>query len=252
MKIRICPVCNLEYASRQYSQKCCSKACANTYRMNKKPKRHCDFCNKEINDRPRAWIRHKTCFCDKICEGEYRKNRIINKCVICGESIETIPSKNKITCSKECMKTHLHKSFIDRPAIKRSFIEVFIEHMLLLNFSDLNFIVNDRKVLEGFELDFWFPDLKIGVECSGPHHYIAIHGEENLSKIQLRDKMKRGLASSKNITVKTLKNLKPQSKTAKTQALNTFKEFCNMLNLEPTIFEVNMKEVYSKYLEYRA
>lgn len=215
--------------------------------MNKKPKRHCDFCDKEILNRPRAWIRHKTCFCDKACEGEYRKNRIINKCTVCQKDIETTPASNKKTCSKMCFKEHLKRKYIERPAVKRSYLEVFISHMIDKNFPDLKYIPNDRVLLEGFEIDLYFPELKIGIECSGPHHYENIYGGDGLKKIQLRDKMKRGLAHKKGIEIKTIKANTTISRTDKTKSLNYFKQFCEYMNLVPSCLDVNMKEVLEEY-----
>jgi hypothetical protein len=220
--------------------------------MNKKPKRHCDFCNKEINNRPRAWIRHETCFCDKACEGNYRKNRIINKCTICETEIETTPTSNKKTCSKKCFKEHLKRKYIERPIVKRSYLEVFIAHMIDKNFPELKYIPNDRELLDGFEIDLYFPELKIGVECSGPYHYQNIYGEDELKKIQSRDKMKRGLAKKKGIDIKTIKAIKSISRSAKTEALNYFKECCEYLNMMPTCLDVNMKEVLKEYQKIKS
>ena len=42
----------------------------------------------------------------------------------------------------------------------------------------------------GLELDFYFPDLKLGIEINGPFHYTAFFSEKELKATQERDRRK--------------------------------------------------------------
>lgn len=248
MKKLICPVCEKEFSTKQQKQTCCCRGCANTSRMNSKPKRYCNHCEKEIFNRPRCWIRHTTAFCNKECEGNYRKQRIQGQCSVCETPIEFTEGRKRVVCSKECMKIHLRKSYMTREfTIRRSFTEVFLLYMLSNNFPSYSYLPNDRIILEGFEIDIYIPELKVGIECSGPHHFLPINGENELDKIQKRDRMKRGLAYKKGISIITLKYLTSHSKTTKTKLLHLFSELCISLNLTPLSMEVNMKQIDALY-----
>ncbi len=247
MKEEVCPVCDKVFYHCQQKQVCCSSSCSNRHRVRHKPKRYCDFCSKEITSRPRAWIRHKTCFCNKECEGKFKTNRITINCSVCNKQVESVLSKKRTVCSKECMKIHLRRSYKTRKVTRVSFTEVFLVFMLKKNFSNLKIIENDREILDGFEIDIFLPEFKIGVECSGVHHFLPVNGEGNLAKVQKRDKMKRGLAFKKGIKIITLKYLMSHSKTTKTKLINLFLELCAELDFTPSILEVSMKEVDNLY-----
>lgn len=59
------------------------------------------------------------------------------------------------------------------------------------------FLTNDRLVLEGKELDFYFPQLDLAVEWNGIYHFREVHG--NLEKIQKSDLLKQELCRTKGI-----------------------------------------------------
>ena len=59
------------------------------------------------------------------------------------------------------------------------------------DFPNLNIIENDRKTLNGLELDLYIPDKNLGIELNGPCHYIPIFGENELSKTQSKDVIKK-------------------------------------------------------------
>lgn len=54
----------------------------------------------------------------------------------------------------------------------------------------MKFICNDRKLLKGLELDFYFPDLKLAFELNGITHYEPIYGIDRLKRSQDSDKRK--------------------------------------------------------------
>lgn len=78
-------------------------------------------------------------------------------------------------CSTKSLRTIISQSYP-----KQSFIEVrnkylktveskwetLFKQFLNLNFPDLNYYMNDRSILEGQEIDFFFPDINIGIEIN--------------------------------------------------------------------------------------
>jgi hypothetical protein len=66
-------------------------------------------------------------------------------------------------------------------------VDEFIEVFTKWGFKkDLDFIINDKKALSGIEIDFYFPNLKVGIE----YHGLYWHNEKALSK--------RGIKSPRN------------------------------------------------------
>ena len=226
----------------------CSRSCVNIHRMNQKAKRFCNFCQKEINDRPRCWIRHERALCDKTCEGKFRQNRVHGACAICDAPLNSRKSAPRVVCSKDCMKIHLRNKYVARTSTaKRSFVEVFLVHMLKKNFPEVEIVESERNVLNGYEIDIFLPKLNMGIECCGIHHYLPINSEEALQKIQKRDTLKRKIAESKGIKIVTLKYLYSVSKTSKTKLINLFLELCELISFKPTNLEVNMKHIDDLY-----
>lgn len=66
-------------------------------------------------------------------------------------------------------------------------------------FPELEFIANDKIVLNGLELDIYIPSLRIGIEWNGIVHFKPIYGIDKLSAVQQRDKMKADAAITNKI-----------------------------------------------------
>jgi len=81
----------------------------------------------------------------------------------------------------------------------RSRFELETELMIKQEFPKLFFFTNDREILNGLELDFYFPDLKIAIEINGPLHYKDIYGEQKFKIYQQNDKRKKDECNKKNI-----------------------------------------------------
>jgi hypothetical protein len=253
MKKQTCPVCNESFETRQHHQTCCSTSCSNKFRAKEKPIRFCAFCQEQITDPKRLWPKfiHDNIFCNKTCEANSRRTRPIKECEICKLSFRARTPNSRFCCRK-CMGVYFKEQQISRPCSpKKSFVEVFLTLMLKQNFPNLKIINNDRVILEGFEIDIFLPEYSLGIEVCGPHHYVAINGEEVLAKIQKRDKMKRGLAYKKGIKILTLDVLETYSKTTKTKLINLFVGLCSSLNFSPTNLEVDMSYVDKVYREIR-
>lgn len=93
----------------------------------------------------------------------------------------------KLFCSKSCSATFNNKN--KKHGINRSKFEIFIEQNLKIDMPYLNFICNDRKLI-GYELDFYFPDIKLAIELNGPIHYEPLYGDTLLERTVNKDKQK--------------------------------------------------------------
>ena len=252
MKVLKCPQCGIRFETCQSQQTCCSRSCSNKYRAKPPVNLSCSHCKNPIPHRPRQKFRNKNFFCDKTCEGEFRKKRNVVTCQECNTQFEARSSLKRKFCGQKCMGAYYRKNFKEiNFKVKRSLAEVFLNYMLHQNFPKMKIIPNDREALEGFEIDLYLIKLGIGIEVSGPHHYYPINGEKALKKIQRRDKMKRGLAKRKGIKIITIKNTTTTSKSTKTKLMNMFTDLCEKLNYTPHKLDCDMSHVDKLYRELR-
>ncbi len=105
------------------------------------------------------------------------------KCLEC-ENIftSTLLGSGKIPICRKC-----------NPLIKNSSIEQLVKD--ILNEKKLNFLNNDRKILDGKEIDLLVSDYNIGFEINGNYYHSEIHGEKD-KKYHIE---KTKLTNSKNI-----------------------------------------------------
>ncbi len=61
-------------------------------------------------------------------------------------------------------------------------MEIWIEENLLSSYPNLIFHFNERKILDGLELDIYIPSLQLAFELNGIFHYEPIFGKEKLDK----------------------------------------------------------------------
>lgn len=71
--------------------------------------------------------------------------------------------------------------------------------LLVNTFPNLEIIANDRKTLDGLEIDIFIPKLQLAIEWNGIVHFKPIFGEEKLLAVQEKDRQKLQLANEKNI-----------------------------------------------------
>ncbi len=243
---KICPICQKVF-NAGYNQKrqiTCSNSCSNTWRARDKVIQYCNFCKKEINKK-RAIRGYKSVYCNKICEGEDRKRGTSKECEVCKKHFYISNSliNKRHTCSKICSNLRKRTLIINKKVNYRSFGECAMLILLRKNFPELIFKPNDRKELEGFEIDIYIPELKIGIEYNGPHHFKPVYGEEMLIKTQDRDKEKRKIAKLKGIKIVDINALESISPTTKRKTINLFIELCSQLNLKPSNLEFHAKNV---------
>ena len=108
-----CDYCGKEFNKRESHIKrskhnYCSDICKNLAK-NKQIEVKCDYCGKIIKKKQKEIKRAKNHFCCKECFDLYRKQRIKNKCLYCGKEFESVKSRPKKYCSKECQKLNTTK-----------------------------------------------------------------------------------------------------------------------------------------------
>ena len=90
---------------------------------------------------------------------------------------------------------------------RRSKLELYLQNTLQEKYLNLNIEYNDRKTLDGLELDIYIPSLNLAFELNGIFHYQPVFGktsEEKDSKFQNildKDARKHQLCQEKNINL---------------------------------------------------
>lgn len=245
-KIKIeCIVCKKEHfvSKSNKNTKCCSRGCANTYRASKITRPKCNFCNKIVNRR----LSHcgKLVYCNKFCEIEDKKKRCQLICQICGITYEQPESrKNSKYCSRKCMGVGIKKSYVKRKPQYRSYGECAIVCLLRKNYPNIKIETSNREQLNGYEIDIWLPELNVGIEYNGPHHFKPVYGENIFNKTIESDKKKMEIAIEKNIKLVYIIQLKSISKSSKTILYELFKKCCNDIGLpNPNVFNIDSNEI---------
>lgn len=207
----------------------CSRHCYHSNRRPCLPKqdkviKKCSFCTREISVyTSQIKVTGDFHFCDTVCwsllrkEQESKEAKIELKCVKCG--INFIRIKRKVSkcknyyCSRNC-SNHKHQANrfvrtrplpihkIGRKTKRRSYLEYYIESKIKKIFPSIKYHTNNR--FEGFELDFYFPDLLLAVEINGPFHYFPIFGIEGFQNVQKRDLLRIELCSSHHVDLRII------------------------------------------------
>lgn len=235
-----CVVCGKE--TKNIKRLCCSRGCANTYRASKIKRPNCDYCGNIVNRRL-SHCREKV-YCNKKCETDSKKRRITLICKICKNSYERkFSQKSSKYCSRKCMGKD--KDFVSGKSPQyRSFGECAMVCLFRKNYADLKIITSDRKELSGYEMDIWIPELKVGIEYNGQHHFKPVYGEDRFKKTQIADKNKSDIAKNKGINLFYIKPNGSVSYTSKTKITNMFVECCREIGLTPpTILNFTTEEV---------
>ena len=208
----VCVSCGKSYITKNTKKSTtnyCSKFCQGIGLRNKKSSLiKCIICSKEFfiwNSRLVGTHKQTPC-CSDTCLKTY-KNNLLNftNCKQCNKEFRIKEShilESGNFCGRSCRAKYYNTN--KTCGYIRSSLEKHIEQKLLLEFPDLEFICNDRKVLEGLELDFYFPKIKLAIELNGIVHYKDIYGENNLKKIQERDLRKAKLCEEKRIILHTI------------------------------------------------
>jgi hypothetical protein len=131
-------------------------------------------------------------FCSRNCSNKFKKNEVTTQCKECEKEIivSSYRYKNNSNCfcSYYCGTKHRNKN--KTSGYKRSKIEFYIEEKIKTNFPLIELKCNETKTLEGLELDFYFPSLKLAFELNGITHYEPIYGIDRLERSKDSDKRK--------------------------------------------------------------
>lgn len=146
----------------------------------------------------------KNTFCSRECNHQFYDQRVELPCHWCGKKVlkeqrEIKRSKSgHIFCSKSCACSY---NVTKRRKSRRSKCEIMLYEMLCDEFPKLEIIANDKKMLDGREIDIGIPELNIGIEWNGIIHYKPIYGQAKLDKIQEKDAKKKEVAKDKEINL---------------------------------------------------
>lgn len=191
----------------------CNKKCFNSFEKEIRCEMVsliCAFCKTNFKLRKNVYDNeskrnNKNFYCNKFCYANSLKVETIKvNCNYCGSNLERLPYRLRTSgiyyCNNECLK--------NAPGISRSQLEIYLEKQLNKYFPYLKYIPNDRTECNGLELDFYFPDLRIGIEINGIFHYDSkIRGEKVLNKIQKHDKLKSKICKQKQIDLFIIKSI---------------------------------------------
>lgn len=110
----------------------------------------------------------------------------------------------------KCRKCH--------PIIYHNSLNVFIENFL--KEYNINYQINNDKILNGLEIDYYLPDINVGIELNGNYYHSEINGKKN-KKYHI------------NKTIKTSEN--------KIKLIHIFED---EIKLQPNIVKSRLKSIF--------
>ncbi len=176
----------------------CCQSCSARYFNNLRPhpKGKCPNCQNDF-----LLSGKKQIFCSKNCLKQYKGfKQVADINLICTECSKSFLRKsfrvNKRPfhfCSRSCQARYANKTWnrTSRFGVNKSKAETEMVQIIKKDFPNLEIIENDRKILNGLELDIYIPSKNIGIELNGPCHYIPIFGGQALAKTQSHDVLKK-------------------------------------------------------------
>ena len=201
----ICKHCGKQFTEK-YSKwsngDFCCKLCARKYSSNIKR----EEVNKKVSNKLKEYF--KTHIHNNTGKPSPRKGQIIRvdwKCPYCGKIIKLKPfeAKRRKFCCGTCRNIHNNKNICGIT----SKAENILYNEIIKNFPNLNVIKNDRKTLNGLELDIYIPELKLGIEWNGIFHYKNVHKDDTLEKVSFKDNLKQELCYKLGIKLLVIKDL---------------------------------------------
>lgn len=216
-EIRICEVCGSSFESLICNKRrFCSLACGYKGRhVHKNQKEYkCLVCGKSVV-RCSSWVVGNV-FCSRKCSALYQtdkpgtggRDRDPNKrkwltCKQCGKIFErfvcSICSED-VFCSQSCSAKYTNK-------YKRG-SKSKLEKWLGIKLKELKLpvLLNNREILNGYELDIYFPTKSLAFEIDGPWHRLPFNGIEHFEKIKHNDELKNKLCTELNIKLIRISN----------------------------------------------
>jgi hypothetical protein len=152
----------------------------------------------------RGLSRKKKFFCSRQCHHNYHSTKQETICANCNSKFLKLPSQisksksGNSFCSKSCATTFNNRN--KEYGTRRSKIEQYIDERIKIALPNLVFLCNNKEII-GSELDFYFPELQLGIQINGIVHYKPIYGQSKLDQIQKIDQEKREVCAGKGITL---------------------------------------------------
>lgn len=183
------------------------------------PNINCDTCQKITYKTETEFRYWKTHYCSKQCQTQRQKLKIQKNCHECNAVIDIFPSRlrEKNFCSKSCVGKYSVYKCRKAKVTKRSRLEIYLENELRLIFPELSIECNYSLPENRLELDFYFPELNLGIEINGLYHYEPIKGGvSNFERVQKNDSLKEELCMKLGIeliSIKTIESFKDKKAT---------------------------------------
>ena len=212
-----CEVCGKSFESLICSKRrfCSAKCGYEGRRLYKNQQEYkCETCGKIVT-RCQSQVKGKV-FCSIKCRGISQKNKTVFAkprdpskrqlltCKQCGKQFErftcmVVPNRDAF-CSQSCSSKYTNK-------YKRG-SKSKLEKWLAPKLKEFNLpvLLNNRKILNGYELDIYFPTKNLAFEIDGPWHRFPFHGESHLLQIQTNDKIKNNMCQQLGITLIRIPN----------------------------------------------
>lgn len=225
--MKTCLICNFSFENSNFKRYCSHECYLKApIKLNGAIITFCLYCGESVLKYKSQVC--KNTFCNSTCAGNYNgkikseKNSDTISCSFCNNKFIRKKSLNitrktkeeKLNfCSQECNGLHavrLGKGIFDsnQNYIKlRSNLELFIESKIRNEFPFLYLEVCNRTLMNGLELDFYIPSIKLAIEINGIFHYSPIHGEDLLFKIQTKDKLKIDFCFTNKIQLIIVKSI---------------------------------------------
>ena len=200
--MKICPRCNTNHVKEGIF---CSRKCANV-RVH----------TKATKNRISQGVKNSKKFREAI--NLYNSNRVLLnkpiktkpiqrvfvKCFQCQKDISVRPfeAPKRKFCDGKCRNIFNNKFICGT----RSKAEAILEEKIKREFPQLKVVFNDRKILDGLELDVYFPTLKFAIEWNGVFHYKEIK-RDLLEKNQIKDKLKIDKCKNLGIELMVIEDL---------------------------------------------
>jgi very-short-patch-repair endonuclease/DNA-directed RNA polymerase subunit RPC12/RpoP len=211
-----CEICKTSFESLiNANRRFCSTECGYKGRtVHKNSKEYfCETCGKSVMRQPSTT--KKRVFCSTACSGIASKGKpvyippgprkkTVMTCTTCGKIFERwnaaiLPGAS--FCSQSCSATHTNK-------YKRG-SKSKLEKWLGVKLKERNIpvLLNNRELLNGYELDLYFPTKSVAVEIDGPWHSKPIGGLDHFATIQSNDAKKAVMCQQLGITLIRIPNL---------------------------------------------
>jgi very-short-patch-repair endonuclease len=169
--------------------------------------RHCKIEHKCLNCKKTFYARDRgkrTKFCSIDCRGKYNtfSNSACKRCDNCGKefTVNNSQSNNTINC-KDCRKLNLRS-----PSSKnaRSIGKWLNKHFKLVESEKtFDWFYDINKPKGKFRLDYFLPELNIGIEYDGEQHFKPCFTSkwESVSKVKYKDELKNKLCNDHGIKI---------------------------------------------------